>query len=238
MPASSEAASRSIEDEIEAIYRLYLGLAQLMHQESLGGKLLYAGTPDLTGSRLLRAANIAGAASLASSADAALLRQAMHAGAIDFMVNSLDEALRILKNEIRKKQSVAVGVSIAPESLLQEMNERGVLPDLLAPDLPASLELQSFLDRGAREASPQALPAGRNFNFVPIPPDWKQPTAAFEELLLGCLAPDDTVNRRWVRLAPRYLPTAARRLRSVACDVGSMLNLVVRIGDATPASRP
>lgn len=234
MPAEPDP---EIQHEIEAVYRFYLGLAQLMQQESLGGKLLYAGAPDLSGCRLLRAANIAGVASLASSADAALLRQAMHAGAIDFVVTSLDEALRILKNEIRKQQPVAVGVSSAPETLLHEMHERGVQPDLLAPELPASPELRAFFDFGAQVVAPQALPAGRNFNIVPIPQDWKQPTAAFDELLLGCLAPDDVVNRRWVRLAPRYLPTAGRRLRSVACDVGAMLNLIARIGDANPVSR-
>lgn len=238
MPAPANPESRSVENEMEAVYRLYLSMAHQMQHGSLGGKLLYAGSPHAAGCRLLRAANIAGAASLAASSDTDLLRDAMRAGGIDFVVNGLDEALRILKNEIRKQQPVAVGVSITPETLLQEMNERGVQPDLLAPDLPASLELQSLSDCGAQVVLPQALPAGRNFNIIPIPPDWKQPTAAFDELLLGCLSPEDAVNRRWVRLAPRYLPTAARRLRSVACDVGAMLNLIVRIGDADPDSRP
>lgn len=217
---------------MEAVYSLYLGFARFMQGDGLGGKLLYAGAPDGGGCRLLRAANIAGAASLAASADAAMLRSAMREGAVDFVVNSLDEALRILKNEIRKQQPVAVGVSIAPEMLLREMNERGVQPDLLAPDLPESPDLQLFRERGAQAIAPQWLAAGHNFNIVPIPADWKQTAAAFDELLLACLAPEDVVNRRWVRLAPRYLPAGARRLRSVACDAAAALNLIVRIGEA------
>jgi hypothetical protein len=51
----------------------------------------------------------------------------------DFLVTSLDEALRILKNEIRKREAVAVCVAAAPRPWRCEMLERGVLPDLLRP---------------------------------------------------------------------------------------------------------
>ena len=82
-------------------------------EPSLGGKLLYAGYLDADTRALLVAANIAGAASLAVSADADTGRQAIRDGIVDFLVTSLDEALRILKNEIRKRSTVAVCV-LAP----------------------------------------------------------------------------------------------------------------------------
>jgi hypothetical protein len=227
-------ANRKAEDEMQAVYSLYLGLARFMERDSLGGRLLFAGEADPAGRRLVRAANIAGAATLAASADAATLRIAMREGAIDFVVNSLDEALRILKNEIRKQQPVAVGVSVAPEILVREMTERGVQPDLLRSGLPDSPEMQGFAARGARRVEPLPLQAGFNFNVVPIPDEWKQPPAAFDALLLDCVQPNDAVNRRWVQRAPVYLPGEARRLRSVVCDVGAILELIVRIGDANP----
>lgn len=229
--ADSPDFPRAAEQEMGAIYGLYAGLALGMDPESgLGGKLLYAGEPTEDAQRLLRAANIAGAASLAASADAAALRRAMHAGAIDFVVTDLDESLRILKNEIRKRQPVAVGVSLAPRAIEREMLERGVQPDLLAPWLPAAPELVGFAAHGALCVVPQPLPPGRNFTVLPIPPGWNQPTAAFDALLLDCLVPGDYVNRRWVRLAPRYLPAECRRVRSVVCDVDAALELIVRIG--------
>lgn len=206
--------ARVIEEELEAVYCLYAGLARGMDpQTGLGGKLLYAGEPDEPGCRLLRAANIAGAASLAASADAAALRRAMHQGAIDFVVTSLDEALRILKNEIRKKQPVAVGVSLAAEAVLRDMVERGVQPDLLAPGAAGAEHVATFLARGAQRVEPASLPAGKRYHFLAIPADWNQPASAFDALLLDRLAAEDAVNRRWVRLAPRYLPAAARRTR-------------------------
>ena len=207
------------------VYRFYAGLARSMDPEAgLGGKLLYVGKPDDINRRLLRAANIAGAASLAASSDPALLRQAMREGAIDFVVNSLDEALRILKNEIRKRQPVAVGVSIAPDHLLLEAAERGVQPDLLAACLPTHPALEDFCAKGARTVEPWSVAAGSSLRIFLVPESLK-PLATLDALLLECLAPGDHVNRRWVRLAPNYLGPSTRRLRSVVCDPAAALEL-------------
>ena len=46
------------------------------------------------------------------------------------MVNSLDEALRTLKNEIRQKRPLGVALTAQPAVVLQEVLERGLLPDL------------------------------------------------------------------------------------------------------------
>lgn len=222
-------------EQMESVYRLYAGLASGMDPETgLGGKLLYAGEPDDSGCLLLRAANIAGAASLAASVDGPALRHAMRQGALDFVVNSLDEALRILKNQIRKQQPAAAGISVAPAAVLAEMVERGVQPDLLAPGLPAALELAAFTANGARAFArfPQP-PSGGVFNIVAIPADWKAPAAALDTLLLDCLAAEDHVNRRWVRFAPRYLPAECRRLRSLVCDPETARSLFVRIRQDT-----
>lgn len=219
---------------MELVSRLYAGLAQFMYAETgLGGKLLYAGEPGDSGSLLLRAANIGGAASLAASADAAQLRRAMREGALDFVVTSLDEALRILKNEIRKRQPASVGVSVAPEALLGAMGERGVLPDLLAPGLPAHPVIEAFRARGAKLVEPEPLPPGCSFHVFPIPADWKQPPAAFDALLLECFDAEDHVNRRWVRLAPRYLSSSARRHRLVVCTPAAALELRSRLQGAS-----
>jgi hypothetical protein len=223
----------SIEDVLKSIYGVYSGFEPVLDLETgAGGKLLYGGETNTEASVALRAANIAGAASLAASPDAAPLRQAMREGAIDFVVNSLDEALRILKNEIRKKQPVAVGVSVAPEAVEREMLERGVQPDLLAPQLPTTPELNAFLGRGARRIEQQSIPPGRQFQFFSIPADWKQPASAFDALLLNCFTLDDALNRRWVRMAPRYLPAEARRMRMVVCDAGAGLGVIARLGEA------
>ena len=202
--------------QVEQTYASLMHSASAYGESHLGGKLLYAGELDEPGRMLAIAGNIAGAATLAASADAAALRLAQRNGVIDFLVNSLDEALRILKNEIRKREPVAVAVSVAPAAIVAEMVERGVLPDLLpAHTRPDS---EGFLAQGAqRIAAPPARPGSR-FLIWPIPAEYAQRPAAFDELLLEHLPEEDQLARRWLRLSPRYLGPQFRRLRSLRCD--------------------
>ena len=125
--------------QVESLYAALLQTASpaLSSEPGLGGKLLYAGELDEAGLALMAAGNIAGAATLASTADPATQKQAIRTGVVDFLVTSLDEALRVLKNEIRKREPVAVCVAVAPEAVEREMLERGVLPDLLASETSA-----------------------------------------------------------------------------------------------------
>src|ERR1700733_16185095 len=55
-----------------------------------------------SGADLALAANIAGAVCLSIDRSTEACRAAMRSGAVDFLVNTVDEALRVLKNEIRK----------------------------------------------------------------------------------------------------------------------------------------
>ena len=208
-----------LRSEMEAVYCLYAGLARGMDAEAgLGGKLVYAGELDGEGFRLVRAANIAGAASLSATADATAQRRAIREGVIDFLVTSLDEALRVLKNEIRKRNPVAVGVGLAPAQMTAEMHERGVLPNLLRPGLP-SAEVSQFVILGAQFAAPAAIPDGQEFCvFTDAPAD-------FETRALQLIPESDHAMRRWLRLSPRYLGPQVRRVRSFACDSQSALLL-------------
>lgn len=165
---------------------------------SLGGKLVYIGELDAEGRAWMVAANIAGGASLAVCADPAAQKQSIRDGVADFLVTDLDEALRILKNEIRKRETVAVCIGSAPQAVEREMGERGVVPDLL-PRL------------GLAEApEPEALVSWR---VGSAPAQWLPQ--------LDALAVDavesDAVARRWLRLAPRYLGRGARNVRALRC---------------------
>jgi hypothetical protein len=227
MAASSNPITPPLLDELASVHAFYRALAP---SHGLGGSLLFAGEISKTSSHLLRAANIAGTASLAASSDQARLRQAMHQGTVDFLVTSLDEALRILKNEIRKRQPVAVAVSAAPEALAIAMLDRGVQPDLLFAEtrmetgLPVTESCakaglcEDFLSRGARPITPAALPANVQLHVWPIAAAWARRMAELDDALATQLPEDDHANRRWLRLSPRYLGTRCHRLRSLACS--------------------
>jgi hypothetical protein len=181
----------------------------------LGGKLLYAGELDGQGRALTVAGNVAGAATLSTALDPIAQKQAVRDGVVDFLVTSLDEALRILKNEIRKREAVAVCAGGAPADVEREMLERGVLPDLLR-SCPAS-EHEQFRRQGALFVEPDRMDDQAVIS-------WKVNAASaqwlprLDAIAFDCLESNDWSSRRWLRLAPRYLGRLASRLRMIHCE--------------------
>ena len=195
--------------QVNHLYAALLSVAPAaMHREqepSLGGKLLYAGELEPHSRALVVAANIAGAASLAATADLSAQKQAIRDGVLDFLVTSLDEALRILKNQIRKRETVAVCVAAAPEAVEREMLERGVLPDLVSPAASQGSNGDAFLKQGARRVEMSAANDGGvlvAWQVDAAPARW---LPQIDAIALDCIDAEDMVSRRWMRLAPRYL---------------------------------
>jgi hypothetical protein len=215
------------------VWRLYAALASTApvasdpeSEPSLGGRLLYAAELDTYARALVVAANIAGAASLSATDDRTAQKQAIRDGVVDFLVNSLDEALRILKNEIRKHETVAVCVAAAAEAIEREMLERGVLPDLLPPASSLRPNGERFLKQGARRieigtAREDEVLVGWQVSAAPA--RW---LPQIDAIALGGLSVDDLVSRRWLRLAPRYLGRLAQGLHLLACGQASAERLI------------
>lgn len=202
--------------EQAAVYREYTALTAVVPlngETGLGGKLVFAG--DLAQhSNLLRAANIAGAASLAVSDDAVAGRTAMRDGVIDFLVTSLDEALRILKNEIRKRQPVSVDVKAELDAVVSQMLERGVLPDLLVRSACRAEEEIRFLDQGASVLSPSSPMDGKYVAWS-VSHSGGQWLAHIDNCVRELFAAEELARDRWLRLASRYLGRTGQRQRGV-----------------------
>jgi len=179
--------------------------------EGLGGQLFYAGELDGQGRMLVAAANIAGAASLAASADRTAQKQAIRDGIADFLVNSLDEALRILKNQLRKRQTVAVCVGLAPEAVELEMQERGVLPDLARRDVTIAPGHEALLirDEVQTESDLRKIPALLTWSVASEPVQW---LPKLDAIALECVETENWAARRWLLLAPRFLGRMAQGL--------------------------
>ena len=127
-------------------------------REDWGGALMVSCGLGRGGATLALAGNIAGAACMAIDARAEVCRAALHSGACDFVVNSVDEALRILKNEIRQRRPVSVGLAMEPNAALNELIDRGVRPEIFtafgaegdASGAAADSIVADALDRAAR----------------------------------------------------------------------------------------
>ena len=123
----------------------------------LSGKLIVSGGMGGMGGAQPLAATMAGAAFLGIDVDPERIKKRLKTGYCDFMVNTLDEALRILKNAVRKKEAVSVGLVANCADVIPELAERGVVPDILTDQTSAHDPLNGYVPNGMSLAQALAL---------------------------------------------------------------------------------
>ena len=130
----------------------------------LAGKLIVSGGMGGMGGAQPLAATMTGAAFLGIDVDPERIKKRLKTGYCDFMVTTLDEALRILKNAVRKKENVSVGLVGNCADVIPELAERGVVPDILTDQTSAHDPLNGYVPNGMtleaamelRQRDPQA----------------------------------------------------------------------------------
>lgn len=214
--------------------RLYLTFAQLhacarthgsyQHEAARGrlaGCFVTAFGLDEIADVLPLAASISGACFLGVDPDGERLKSLLRAGQCDFVVNSLDEALRILKNELRQKQPVSVVLKAEVPAVLSEIDERGVTPDLIIEATARELrELETVASLKSAVCLPEDAPlfempessAASAAAIDAMLVSWSLPegTAAtlgkIDALALPLIPERDGMRRRWLSVAGRYIP--------------------------------
>jgi urocanate hydratase len=114
----------------------------------LAGKLIVSGGMGGMGGAQPLAATMTGAAFLGIEVDPERIKKRLKTGYCDFMVTTLDEALRILKNAVRKKENVSVGLVGNCADIIPELAERGVVPDILTDQTSAHDPLNGYVPNG------------------------------------------------------------------------------------------
>jgi hypothetical protein len=170
------------------------------------------------------AVSIANGTSLWLTEDTTEARAAMRRGEVDFVVNTLDEALRTLKNQIRQGRPLGVALLSDVGAALAEIVKRGLLPELMLGD--------GAVMNGARSRSSIDMlsAAGTHFRYGPSrgkeEERWERSMMildrkryyayhaqahSLEELraidvgLLAALSEDDIARRRWLQRVSRYI---------------------------------
>jgi urocanate hydratase len=123
----------------------------------LTGKLIVSGGMGGMGGAQPLAATMNGAAFLGIDVDPERIKKRLKTGYCDFMVNTLDEALRILKNAVRKRENVSVGLIGNCADVIPELAERGVVPDILTDQTSAHDPLNGYVPHGMVLAEALAL---------------------------------------------------------------------------------
>ena len=114
----------------------------------LAGKLVVSGGMGGMGGAQPLAATLNGAAFLGIEVDPERIKRRVKTGYCDVMVNDLDEALRILKNAVRKREATSVGLIGNCADLIPELARRGVVPDLLTDQTSAHDPIGGYIPQG------------------------------------------------------------------------------------------
>src|SRR5262250_3190343 len=133
---------------LQGTYETFAAAAQQHFGGSLSGKLVVTGGMGGMGGAQPLAATMNGAAFLGIDVDPERIKKRLKTGYCDVMVTSLDEALRILKNAVRKKENVSVGLVGNCADIIPELAERGVVPDILTDQTSAHDPLNGYVPNG------------------------------------------------------------------------------------------
>jgi urocanate hydratase len=187
-----------------------------------GGALILACGLNSDGAALALASNIAGAVCLSLEDDPAVAHNALRSGACDFVVNTLDEALRAMKNEVRKHLPLSVGLQGDTTQILGELLERGIAPQLFTnftekPHETAAASLKAsgtimidFLGRAPGEPQAenllQSILIEKQWHLEAFPHPTSSSLRAFDERAIEILPRDDKLRRKWLHSASRILP--------------------------------
>ncbi|MGC2744813.1 MAG: urocanate hydratase [Candidatus Angelobacter sp.] len=133
---------------IQGTFETFAAAAEKHFGGELAGKLIVSGGMGGMGGAQPLAATMTGACFLGIDVDAERIKKRLKTGYCDFMVNNLDEALRILKNAVRKKEEISVGLVGNCADVIPELAERGVLPDILTDQTSAHDPLNGYVPNG------------------------------------------------------------------------------------------
>src|SRR4029078_9613513 len=133
---------------VQGTFETFAAAAQKHFGSDLSGKLVVSGGMGGMGGAQPLAATMNGAAFLGIDVDPDRIKKRLKTGYCDFMVTTLDEALRILKNAVRKKENVSVGLVGNCADIIPELAERGVIPDILTDQTSAHDPLNGYVPNG------------------------------------------------------------------------------------------
>ncbi len=120
---------------LQDTFEIFAALARQYFAGSLAGRLVVGGGMGALGGAQALAASLHGAAFLGIDPDPARIKRRLKTGYCDVMVNDLDEALRILKNAVRKREAASVALIGNCAAVIPEFALRGVVPDLLTSQI-------------------------------------------------------------------------------------------------------
>jgi urocanate hydratase len=133
---------------LQGTYETFAAAGRKHFGGDLSGKLVVSGGMGGMGGAQPLAATLNGAAFLGIDVDPERIKRRVKSGYCDVMVNDLDEALRILKNSVRKGEPASVGLVGNCADVIPELARRGIVPDILTDQTSAHDPIFGYVPQG------------------------------------------------------------------------------------------
>jgi urocanate hydratase len=114
-------------DEFDRQSRLFGAWQRISAQDLTGHLVVFNGWREEA-----TAAAMAGAAVLVLEPDIVIVKDALRRAYCDYLVNRLDEAVRLLRQSVRRRHDIVVGLVADPETMRAEMARRGIVAHVFA----------------------------------------------------------------------------------------------------------
>ena len=142
---------------VQGTYETFAECARQHFGGTLNGRfLLTAGLGGMGGAQPL-AATIAGAAALCIEIDEERIDKRIRDGYCDRKMNSLDEALQVIREYQDKKEPISVGLVGNAAEILPELLKRGIIPDVVTDQTSAHDPLNGYYPAGLTKSEADAL---------------------------------------------------------------------------------
>jgi urocanate hydratase len=133
---------------VQGTFETFTAAARQHFGGSLQGKLIVSGgMGGMSGAQPL-AAVMAGACYLGIEVDPERIKKRVRSGYCDFMADSLDEALVILKNARDNNEAISIGLVGNCGDVIPELAARGIVPDILTDQTSAHDPLNGYVPNG------------------------------------------------------------------------------------------
>ena len=152
---------------VQGTYETFAELGRQHYNGDLSGRwILTAGLGGMGGAQPL-AAVMAGASCLAVECQASRIEMRLRTGYVDFMAQTLDEALAMIDEACKAKKAISVGLLGNAAEIFPELVRRGVRPDAVTDQTSAHDPINGYLPKGwslddwnrKRETDPKAVEA-------------------------------------------------------------------------------
>ncbi len=151
---------------VQGTFETFSAAAVRHFNGSLEGKLVVSGGMGGMGGAQPLAATMNGAVFLGVDVDSTRIEKRLKSGYCDKIARSLDEALQLIDEARKDRQTLSVGLVGNCADVLPEMAKRGIVPDILTDQTSAHDALNGYVPHGMSLADALVLRARKPDEYI------------------------------------------------------------------------